>query len=174
MTSLSLFAGRTVHETPHRGIEAQAHLRIRCSHARIQREDWESGRQPPKNHKAIGSLSNTCPDPQKNKKATKPDSILGYHWPASETPAFSGIWILSLLINSKSKKKTNKQKTTTTKNKQTTNKKTTSKLVESLLNNFLDNPAEIVSMCSYCRHLCICGTLCTDRGTGPVFPPKKS
>ena len=44
-------------------------------------------RTPPlKNHKAIGFLSNTGPDPLKNHKATKPNSMLGHHRPASETP----------------------------------------------------------------------------------------
>ena len=45
----------------------------------------DRGSGPPKNHKNIGFLNNTGPDPLKNHKATKPDSILGHHWPASET-----------------------------------------------------------------------------------------
>ena len=44
------------------------------------------GGQGMKNHKNIGSLSNTGPDTLKNHKATKPDSMLGRHRPASETP----------------------------------------------------------------------------------------
>ena len=40
---------------------------------------------PLKNHKNIGFLSNTCPDPLKTPKATKPDSMLGHHRHASET-----------------------------------------------------------------------------------------
>ena len=39
-----------------------------------------------KNHKNIGFLRNTGPDPLKNHKATEPDSILGRHRHASETP----------------------------------------------------------------------------------------
>ena len=42
-----------------------------------------SGGPPPqKNHKNIGFLSNTSPDPLKNHKATK----LGHHRPTSEMP----------------------------------------------------------------------------------------
>ena len=41
---------------------------------------------PLKNHKNIGFLSNTCPDPLKNHKATKPDSMLGHHRQDSEMP----------------------------------------------------------------------------------------
>ena len=39
-----------------------------------------------KNHKAIGFLSNTGPDPMKNHKATKPNSILGHLRPTREMP----------------------------------------------------------------------------------------
>ena len=45
-----------------------------------------SGSPPLKNHKAIGFLSITGPDPLKYHKATKPNSMLGHHRPASETP----------------------------------------------------------------------------------------
>ena len=65
-------------------------------------------RSPPKKSQNIGFPSNTGPDPLKNHKATKPDSMLGLHWQASEMPfkwpAYSGIWIcpppdiLSILI----------------------------------------------------------------------------
>ena len=41
------------------------------------------GADPPKNHKNIGLLSNTGPDPLKNHKATKP-SLLGHYPPASK------------------------------------------------------------------------------------------
>ena len=41
---------------------------------------------PLKNHKNVGFLSNTGPDPLKNHKATKPDSMLGRHGHASQTP----------------------------------------------------------------------------------------
>ena len=39
-----------------------------------------------KNHKNLGFLSNTGPEPLKNHKATKPDLMLGHYWLASETP----------------------------------------------------------------------------------------
>ena len=39
-----------------------------------------------KNHKNIRFLSNTGLDPLKNHKATKPDSMLGHRWHASEMP----------------------------------------------------------------------------------------
>ena len=42
------------------------------------------GRDPPENHKKIGFLSNTGPDPLKNHKATKPAFMMGHHWPARE------------------------------------------------------------------------------------------
>ena len=52
--------------------------------------DTEGGghgvRTPLKNHKNIGFLSNTSPDPLKNHKATKPAFSLGHYWHASETP----------------------------------------------------------------------------------------
>ena len=42
---------------------------------------------PLENHKNIGFLSNTGPDPLKNHKATKPAfNVPGYHRHASETP----------------------------------------------------------------------------------------
>ena len=37
-----------------------------------------------KNHKNIGFLGNTGPDPLKNQKATMPDLMLGHYRPASE------------------------------------------------------------------------------------------
>ena len=39
-----------------------------------------------KNHKNIGFLSNTGPDPLKNHKATKPAFNVEYHRLANETP----------------------------------------------------------------------------------------
>ena len=44
------------------------------------------GDPPLKNHQNIGFLSNTGQDPLKHHKATKPDSMLGRHCHASETP----------------------------------------------------------------------------------------
>ena len=45
-------------------------------HARIQRGGAGGPDPPPlKNHKNIGILSNTGPDPLKKHKATKPDSM---------------------------------------------------------------------------------------------------
>ena len=40
----------------------------------------------PENHKIIGFLCNTGPDPLKNQKATNPAFNVGQHLPASETP----------------------------------------------------------------------------------------
>ena len=43
------------------------------AHGRIQRGGGDRGSGPPlKNHKTLGFLSNTGPDPLKNHKATKP------------------------------------------------------------------------------------------------------
>ena len=39
-----------------------------------------------KNHKPIGFRSNTGPDPLKITKLPSQHSMLGNHWPASETP----------------------------------------------------------------------------------------
>ena len=62
--------------------------------------------QPLKNHKNIGLISNTGPDPKKNHKTTKPDSMWSHHGHASETtfklrfaggpngPLLVGNWIL--------------------------------------------------------------------------------
>ena len=50
-------------------------------HAWIQREGG-GVRIPLGNHKAIGSHSNTCPDPVKNHKATKP----AFRWMADDDP----------------------------------------------------------------------------------------
>ena len=41
---------------------------------------------PLKNHKNIGFLSNTGPDPLKITKLLSQHSMLGHHRPASETP----------------------------------------------------------------------------------------
>ena len=41
---------------------------------------------PMKNHKIIGSPSNYVADPLKIHKGTKPSSMLGHYWHASETP----------------------------------------------------------------------------------------
>ena len=47
------------------------------------------------NHKAIGFLINTGPDPMENHKATKPAFNVvkwrTFHWWAKDGPAFSGI-----------------------------------------------------------------------------------
>ena len=53
-------------------------------HVRIQRVDRGPG-HPLKNHKNIGFLNNSDPDPPKNYKATE-HSMLGHHRHASETP----------------------------------------------------------------------------------------
>ena len=61
---------------------------------------------PPRNHKAIGCLSNTGPDPLKNHKATKPAltvrsssacqrNSIPFKWLFAFWPALSGNWILS-------------------------------------------------------------------------------
>ena len=52
---------------------------------------------PEKSQTRIKFLCNTGPDPLKNHKATKPNSMLGRHRYAMVGrgwPAFSGIWIL--------------------------------------------------------------------------------
>ena len=41
---------------------------------------------PLENYKNIGFLSNTYPDPLKITKLPIQHSMLGHHWPASETP----------------------------------------------------------------------------------------
>ena len=53
----------------------------------------------------IGFLSNTGPDPLKITKLPSQHSMLGHHPHASETSAYSGIWILPPLINIKKLKK---------------------------------------------------------------------
>ena len=70
---------------------------------------------PTKNHKNIGFLSNTGPDPLKTTKQPSQHSMLGHHRHASETPfkwrvaggpmMARGIWILPPLINYKEEKK---------------------------------------------------------------------
>ena len=53
-------------------------LLVDCKHARIQRGGGGRGSGSPlENHKNIGFLSNTCPDPLKNHKATKPAFNVG-------------------------------------------------------------------------------------------------
>ena len=59
-------------------------------------------RTPPplKNHKYIGFLSNTGPDPLKITKLPSQHSILGYHRHASETPfqwRFAGVPMMARL-----------------------------------------------------------------------------
>ena len=41
----------------------------------------------PENHKNIGLISNTCPDPLKILKATKPAFNIGHHWHTSLKPS---------------------------------------------------------------------------------------
>ena len=53
-------------------------------HVRIQR-GGTGGLDPPKNHKNIGFLSNTGPDPLKITKLPSQHSMLGHHQHASET-----------------------------------------------------------------------------------------
>ena len=43
-------------------------------------------RDPLKNHKNIGTISNTGLNPLKNHKATKPNPVLDHHLPFSKTP----------------------------------------------------------------------------------------
>ena len=54
-------------------------------HVRIQRGDRGSG-PPTENHKSIGFLSNSGPDPLKIIKLPSQHSILGHNGHASETP----------------------------------------------------------------------------------------
>ena len=65
---------------------------------------------PLKNHKNIGFLSNTGPDPLKNHKAIKPDSMLGHQrhasWQADAGPL---IVIFGSSLPSSTKKKQNKK-----------------------------------------------------------------
>ena len=50
---------------------------LRYVHVRIQRGGAGSPDPPPKNHKNIGFLTNTGPDPLLNHKATKPAFNVG-------------------------------------------------------------------------------------------------
>ena len=63
--------------------------------------EGDRGSRPPmKNHKNIGSLSNTGQDPLKNHKATIPGLMLGHHGPASEKPFkwfFTGMPMMACL-----------------------------------------------------------------------------
>ena len=63
-------------------------------HARIQRGVQEVRTPPPlpppENHKNIGFLRNTGPDPLKITKLPSQHSMLGHHRHASETP-FNGV-----------------------------------------------------------------------------------
>ena len=55
---------------------------------------------PVKNHKNIGFLSNTDPEPLENHKATKPTFNVCHHWNARETPfkwRFAGGLMMALL-----------------------------------------------------------------------------
>ena len=69
--------------------------------------DW--GTPPPlKNHKNIGFLGKTGPDPLKNFKATKPAFNTGHHRPASEMPfkwRFAGGPIINQLSHHQLKKR---------------------------------------------------------------------
>ena len=58
-------------------------------HSCADPEGGQGVRIPPtpfENYKNIGFLSNTCPDPLKITKLPIQHSMLGLHWPASETP----------------------------------------------------------------------------------------
>ena len=59
---------------------------------------------PPVNHKNIGFLSNSGPDPLKITKLPSQHSMLGHHQHA----AYSGIWIVPPLIKLKKTKKRKK------------------------------------------------------------------
>ena len=83
-----------------------------------------SGPPPPlKNHKNIGFLCNTGPDPRTNCKATKPAFYVGpasarhrnaismaFRWRAVGCPFMAVFWILYPPINLKKQKKKNKKK----------------------------------------------------------------
>ena len=86
-----------------------------CHHVQIQRGGGGGVWIPPplKNHKNIGFLCNTAPNPLKNHKATKiprKHSMLGHHRPASETPLkwrfAGGPMIASLIPHQQQQKKT--------------------------------------------------------------------
>ena len=49
-------------------------------------EGWTGGSDPPENHKNLGFLSKTGPDPLKNYKATTPAFNVGPSSHARETP----------------------------------------------------------------------------------------
>ena len=51
-------------------------------------------RTPPENHKNIGFLRNTCPDPLTNHKATEPVFNVGPSWIRQRNAIYSAIWIL--------------------------------------------------------------------------------
>ena len=64
-------------------------------------------RDPPpplKNHKAIGVLSNTDPDPLKYHKATKPAFKVGQSSASWQWTVFGSIWILPPLVTKKKQK----------------------------------------------------------------------
>ena len=71
-------------------------------HACADPEGGQVVRIPLKNHKNIGFLSNTGPNPQKNHIVPSQHSMLGHHRPASEMaddgPLLVVFWILSPLI----------------------------------------------------------------------------
>ena len=52
----------------------------------VNQESGAGHPTPLKNHKNIGFLSTTGPDPLKIRKLSSQHSMLGYHRPASETP----------------------------------------------------------------------------------------
>ena len=58
---------------------------VNAQHARVQRGD-RGVRTPRENHKNIGFLCNTSPDPLKITKLPSQHSMLGHHRHASETP----------------------------------------------------------------------------------------
>ena len=71
---------------------------IQVPTARIQSGDSGSGHPQLENHKEIGFLSKTGPNPLENHKATKPPSqysMYGHYRPASEPPF---LWYLDPLV----------------------------------------------------------------------------
>ena len=105
----SIIAGLTCHFVGFVSSWVNLRTYLTVNHAQIQR-GWQGVWTPSlKNHKSIGFLSNTGPDPLKNHKATK----LAFNvWPSSWWPTYCGICILTPIIN-KAKTKQNKRQSWT-------------------------------------------------------------